>query len=223
MNSWSKSLLFTMVLATIAIQSSEVDLKEDAANKQRKLDYELYSSVACGNINLAQQLLLQNANPKCDFPSIRRDVIYVWARRPLVRALWRLEKSIEDYQEDIHIEINQKMVELLLQHRADPNVTLSPTTNTRAIEHLIQFIYRNRNFLTFKLAPAYKTLELLLAHGATTDLDSWTFPHGIHGLAEDDSELKRILKEHAAKIKAAIAGATSLDPDTMGLVVKYLV
>lgn len=218
MNLWSKSFILVTLMAGIAIQGSQVENKEDAA--QVAINDELLNAVQTGATDRVRTLLLEGANPNYQnghttplLEAIKYGLIDIVelllcqgadasqgsTNDPLTTAIKCMDRcilngNIDCAERDVHI------IDLLLYHGADPNKR-NPLIKYRAFDKCAQYIciYSDKDF-----SPFSKALELLLEYGAD-DTAGDSQGETVHDRAENYSELRRILKEHAMRAKKEIA------------------
>lgn len=218
MNLWSKSFILIALIMGIAVQGSQVENKEDAA--QIAINDELLNAVRVGATDRVRTLLLEKANPNYQVGSITLLLIAIelchvgivelllcqgadanqgLANTPLVTAIKCMDRCIIDKMVD-RAELYVHIVDLLLYHGADPNKRNS-IIQYRAFNKCLQYIYIHSNE---DFSPFSKALELLLEYGAD-DTASYSQYETVHDLAEKNPELQRILKDHATRAKKEIA------------------
>lgn len=209
-----KILIFMAVLASIAIQGAELELKEKAAKlneiiaelkekkaraekaleiiTQKNLDIKLLTAVEGGNSDKVRALLEQKANP--NYTNLSGSDL-------LARAIWDMDicvlrERIDEARSYLNI------IHLLLASGANPN--------GRAFNKCISCISTYDSY-DVDVTLFYKALALFLEYGADDALVD-TKGKTIHDHAETNPELQRILNEHVQKAKTKIAEACPMFP-----------
>ena len=195
-----------------------IDIKpaEIKKNAEKKLVTERLP-ISCRNCNVDQVkwCLSREANPNYINPLL--------IEPPLTAALWGINNSIEDGEQE-KAKQYLAIAELLLQAGANPNMKYTDEdrehATIRTFDECLQFIGKNGTVvpaapmfgeepdepIVRDLTPMYQAIELLLVHGAD---DTLADDEGstIHTCAEVDPKLQEILKRHAQKAKEKMADA----------------